>query len=54
MAGLWGGWIKGSNKPKKLLPRETMRKDPSGGKRMSEREEKRHGIKPKKNYSGNH
>lgn len=57
MAGLWGGWggwIKGSNKPKKRLPRETMGKDPSGGRGMSERGESRRGIKPKGNYSGNH
>lgn len=56
MAGLWGGGgeIKGSNKPKKRLPRETMGKDPSGGRGMSERGESRRGIKPKGNYSGNH
>lgn len=42
-----GGWIKGSNKPKKRLPRETMGKDPSGGRGMSEGGEWRRGIKPK-------
>lgn len=51
---LKGRWIKGSNKPKKRLPMETMGKDPSGGRRMSERGEWRCGIKPKENYSDNH